>query len=196
MLKPMPWLGRSFHFGLEVGAFPMVIERLRGTHARAAELVNGVPEATLSARHQGAWSVKEHIGHLADLDELDQKRLDEFLARTPTLSAADMSNRKTDEAEHAQRPIWILLDQLRDERARLVGRLEALGPEEVELTARHPRLGVSMRVIDWAQFVAEHDDHHLAHARWVLSALRDAAGAEATTPAPGRVSAEEAAPRR
>jgi hypothetical protein len=177
MLKPMPWVGRSFHFALEVGAFPMVLERLRGTHARAVELVSNVAEATLAERYEGAWSVKEHMGHLADLDELDQKRLDEFLARVPSLSAADLSNRKTEAAEHAKRPIWILLDQLREDRAKLVDRLEALGPEEVELAALHPRLGVSLRVIDWAQFVAEHDDHHLAHARWVLSALRSGAAA-------------------
>src|SRR5688572_29204226 len=132
MIKPMPWVGRSFNFALEVGAFPMVLERLRGTPARAAALVNGLPEALLAQRHEGLWSVKEHIGHLADLDELDQKRLDEFLARLPSLSAADMTNRKTEEAAHAKRPIWILLDQLREDRGKLVERLEALGPEEIE----------------------------------------------------------------
>ena len=32
----------------------------------------------------------------------------------------------------------------------------------LERTARHPRLGTPMRLIDIAFFTAEHDDHHLA----------------------------------
>ncbi len=40
------------------------------------------------------------IKHLSDLDELDQRRLDEFLACASVLSAWDMANRKTEEAEH------------------------------------------------------------------------------------------------
>ena len=50
---------------------------------------------------------------------------------------------------------------------------KALRPEEIGWTAQHPRLEMALRLIDWAQFVAEHDDHHLAHARWVLSSLRE-----------------------
>ena len=173
MIKPMPWVGRTFSFGLPAGAFPMVVERLRGTPARAAELVSGLPEALLAQRYEGGWSVKEHVGHLADLDELDQRRLDEFLGGAPVLSPADMENRKTEDAEHWKRPIWIVLDQLREERAALVDRLDALRPEQIERTAQHPRLQMTLRLIDWAQFVAEHDDHHLAHARWVLASLRE-----------------------
>lgn len=37
-----------------------------------------------------------------------------------------------------------------------------------QATAVHPRLGVTVRLIDWAQFDADHDDHHLAAARMVL----------------------------
>ena len=40
------------------------------------------------------------IKRLSDLDELDQRRLDEFLACASVLSAWDMANRKTEEAEH------------------------------------------------------------------------------------------------
>jgi hypothetical protein len=32
----------------------------------------------------------------------------------------------------------------------------------IQRTALHPRLNVPMRVLDWAYFIAEHDDHHLA----------------------------------
>jgi hypothetical protein len=177
MIKPMPWVGRTFTFDLPVGAFPMVVERLRGTPARAAALVDGLPEALLATRHQDAWSAKEHIGHLIDLYELDQTRLDEFLARTPTLSAADMENVKTKEADHGQRPMWFLLDRLRQDREALVARLDDLSIGDVGVTAQHPRLKITLRLIDWACFVADHDDHHLAHARASIEALRAAEGA-------------------
>lgn len=168
MIAPGPWVGRTFAFDLPVTSFPMVLERLRGTPARAAALVSGVPEAALAVRPNGAWSAKDHIGHLTDLGELDDRRVAEFLARTPVLSAADMGNRRTWEAGHAERPIGALLDDLRVHREALVRRLDALTAEQVALTAEHPRLKRPLRLVDWAFFVAEHDDHHLAHARRAL----------------------------
>lgn len=177
MIKPMPWVGRSFTFDLPIGAFPMVVERLRGTPAHAAALVDGLLETLLATRYEGAWSVKDQLGHLTDLTELDQTRIDEFLARAPVLSAADMENVKTHEAGHGSRPTWFLLDRLRQEREALVARLDALTIEEIRLTAQHPRLQIPMRVIDWASFMADHDDHHLAHARAALLARRAPSGA-------------------
>jgi hypothetical protein len=47
----------------------------------------------------------------------------------------------------------------------LVRKLDALREEEVGISAVHPRLQTSIRIIDWIYFVAEHDDHHLATAR-------------------------------
>jgi hypothetical protein len=52
--------------------------------------------------------------------------------------------------------------------------LEPLTEAEIERRAVHPRLRIPVRLIDWAEFVADHDDHHLAAAR---AALRQAAGA-------------------
>jgi hypothetical protein len=80
VIEPIPWTSREFTFDLPVGAFP----------ARAAELVCGVPEKMLSHRMHGKWSVKEHLGHLVDLEELDQKRLREYLSCAAVLSPADI----------------------------------------------------------------------------------------------------------
>src|SRR5262245_46626221 len=126
------------------------------------------PETMLHKRRSCGWSVKEHLGHLSDLIELDMCRLDEFLSGAATLSAADVSNRRTEEANHRDIPIADLLSALSEHRQRLTLRLEKLTESEVGATAHHPRLGVPLRVIDWAQFVADHYDHHLAAARIVL----------------------------
>jgi uncharacterized damage-inducible protein DinB len=176
MIEPMPWTERRFAFDAPVGAFPSLVERLHGTPARAADLVAGCPDDVLAARLDGKWSVKEHLGHLADLATLDEKRLAEFLRRVEVLSAADVENRATEEANHRQAPIASILKKLREGRMELTGKLEALTLEEVSITALHPRLKKPMRLLDWVYFVAEHDDHHLAKARYTM--LR--AGARAT----------------
>jgi hypothetical protein len=168
MIAPIKWLERSWTFDLPAAAFPAILERLRGTPARAADLVSGVPESVLGRRLDG-WSIKEHIGHLDDLHALDEARLGEFAASVPVLSAADMGNERTEAAGHNARPVREILDQLRRHRASLVDRMDALSLDDVQATSQHPRLKRPVRLIDWAYFVAEHDDHHLVQARRVLN---------------------------
>ena len=164
----MPWTERTFNFDFPVGVFPGIVERLRGTPARIADLIEDVPHNMLIRRIRDKWSVNEHIGHLIDLDELDHTRLDEFLAGAGTLSAADMTNRRTKEAGYNDVAAATILEFLRARRTDLVKRLEELSEEQIARTALHPRLQVPMRVVDWAYFIAEHDDHHLARIRELI----------------------------
>jgi uncharacterized damage-inducible protein DinB len=161
-MKRTKWFEREFEFNLPVGVFPCVVERLRGTPARLEEVVRALPPRVLTARRGDAWSIQEHVGHLVDLDELHEGRLEDYARRLETLRPADLSNRKTYEAGHNDAVLENLLASFRAARMRFVGRLEALSEEEVAVRALHPRLGQPMRVIDMALFVAEHDDHHLA----------------------------------
>jgi xanthine dehydrogenase iron-sulfur cluster and FAD-binding subunit A len=78
------------------------------------------------------------------------------------LTAADMTNRLTHEANHNARDFSDVLADFRKERAGFVRKLEAFQDETVARTALHPRLKKPMRVADFAFFVAEHDDHHVA----------------------------------
>jgi hypothetical protein len=48
--------------------------------------------------------------------------------------------------------------------------LELLTEEQIMRTAVHARLQRSLRVLDWMYFIAQHDDHRLAHGRGVLAA--------------------------
>jgi hypothetical protein len=66
----MPWFSRSWEFHLPAGAFPAVLERLRGTPSRAAALVQGQPRRDASVRRGDTWSAR-NIRHLDDLHELD-----------------------------------------------------------------------------------------------------------------------------
>ena len=160
-MNRLKWVERKFHFDLPVGVFPSIVERLRGTPARLEELVRSFPAELLTERPEGAWSVKEQVGHLLDLDELHEGRLDDYDTGAATLRPADVENRKTHEAGHNSRPVEDLLAEFRAARTRFVEKLEAMDEVALARTALHPRLQQPMRVVDLAFFVAEHDDHHL-----------------------------------
>ncbi|HVG28428.1 MAG TPA: DinB family protein [Pyrinomonadaceae bacterium] len=156
------WVEREFTLGLPAWMFPNVIERLRGTPARVAEMTRGLAPEVLSRRDGERWSIQEHVGHLLDLGWLDLARVEDFEAGREVLTAADMTNRKTHEADHNSRDFADVLARFHAERADFVRRLEAFDEEAVARTSLHPRIKRPMRPADFAYFVAEHDDHHLA----------------------------------
>lgn len=162
MIKRIDWLQREFAFNLPVGMFPYVVERLRGAPPRAADRVRSLPREVLTRREGDDWSIQENIGHLLDLEALWLGRLDDFEAGLSVLRAADMTNRKTHEADHNSRSIDELLEAFRAEREKLVRRLETYDEAFVARAVIHPRLEKEMRVLDLALFTAEHDDYHLA----------------------------------
>ena len=158
----MKWFDRKFDFGLPVWMALNLLARLRGTPARIEELVHGLESGKLVARYDDAWSIQEQVGHLLDLESLWYGRVDDIFADVEVMRPADLKNRKTHEANHNARGIGELLAAFREDREKLVGRLEALESSDFERGARHPRLEQPMRLLDLMEFVAEHDDHHLA----------------------------------
>ncbi|MFL5734009.1 MAG: hypothetical protein ACJ78Q_12520, partial [Chloroflexia bacterium] len=104
MITSTHWFEKEFDFNLPVEAFPGVVERLRGTPARLEEMVRSYPPGILAMRDGDEWSIQEHIGHLSDLEELHEGRLDDYEAGGSVLKAADLQNRKTYEANHNARP--------------------------------------------------------------------------------------------
>jgi len=162
-----PWFGRTFEFTFPVEQHPNLCARLRGTPARLEEIVRGVPRGVLILKPSDKWSAQEHAGHLLDLEPLWRARVDDFVAGGDTLSAADLRNRKTDEANHNLRDVRDILVEFRAARRRLLDRVSALPSDAFARTMLHPRLKQPMRLVDHLFFAAEHDDHHLA----VISAL-------------------------
>jgi hypothetical protein len=102
------------------------------------------------------------------LEPFDAKRLREFLDRVAVLSPADIGSRVTEKALYRETPIEDIVRKLYTGRNALIQKFEQLTNEDLVIAAIHPRLQKPMRLLDWAYFVAEHDDHHLAHARYVI----------------------------
>jgi hypothetical protein len=162
MSEKLKWGQRTFAFNFPVEVYPEMIERVRGTPARLEDRVKAVVPKFLTRRDGERWSIQENAGHLLDLESLVSRRLDEDLAGATVLHAADMSNRKTFEADHNRASIDSILSGFRRERTKLVDRLDNLDPEVFSAVAHHPRLDVPMRLVDMIFFQAEHDDYHLA----------------------------------
>ena len=132
-----------------------VLDRLHGPITAMTTAGAHVSEACRVHDRRLAWLRRLWEFLRVRLDQRDDAVLG------PVLRAADMTNRKTHEGGHNERPIAELLHEFRRERERFVARLDAWDESLVSLTALHPRLNQPLRVIDLAFFIAEHDDHHL-----------------------------------
>jgi uncharacterized damage-inducible protein DinB len=166
------WFDREFAFPDGPETHPSARSRLRGAPARVEEATRGLDRALLTRRLDGTWSIQENAGHLLDLEPLWAGRLDELLSGAETLRAADLANRKTDEARHNEAELADLLARFREARLAFVRRLDELSLDDFGRTALHPRLKQPMRLIDHLVFVAEHDDHHLARIEEISSGAR------------------------
>jgi uncharacterized damage-inducible protein DinB len=162
MTAVKPWFERKFDFSFPTEIAPSVAIRLRGTPARMEELLRDVPEERLTRKEGGKWSAKEHAGHLLDVEPLWMARITDFSSDSDELTAADLSNRKTHEANHNARPIAQILSEFRTARASLLAGVDPVETRSFGRSKLHPRLKMPMRLIDHLFFVAEHDDHHLA----------------------------------
>jgi uncharacterized damage-inducible protein DinB len=163
MTRVANWFERRFEFSFPVELYPNLCVRLRGTPVRLEELVRGCQREILVRRPQpDKWSAQEHAGHLLDIESLWMNRVDDYLAGRSELTVADLSNRKTHEANHNVRPLADILADFRNARLRLVDRVRESQPEMFARAMIHPRLKKPMRLVDHLYFAAEHDDHHLA----------------------------------
>ena len=156
------WVKRKFKFDLPPEMFPLVIERLRGTPARLEDKTASLSEDILKHKDGDAWSILETVGHLGNVEVLWHGRIDDFHAGLEEFRPANITNTVTTEANHNEADVKTLLKAFRGERERLVARFDKMTLEQVSRSAYHRRLDVNMRLIDLAEFIAEHDDHHLS----------------------------------
>ena len=164
-MRRTPWFERRFQPIDDNGRLPGILERLDGTPARVVALLQ--TRGAAGAAPPG-WSAAQELGHLIDLEPLWLARVHDIVDGRQELTVADLSNRATHEGGHDRWPLDVLAGRFEAARKRLVAALRALTPSDLDLAARHPRLGTPMRVVDLAYFVAEHDDHHLVRLRELL----------------------------
>jgi uncharacterized damage-inducible protein DinB len=153
----MKWFERSFTFGLPAGMLPFCLERLEGTLPRIEQKVRGVSSQVLSHQPGGKWSVKQTLGHLAEVDEIALMRIEEMINGVAVMSPAVFEPKQNYNAMEIDQVIALFAGA----RRKNLDRYRLLTEQELIRSSLHPRLKVKMTPVDLAWFDAEHDDHHL-----------------------------------
>lgn len=161
MEKRQKWFDKKFQFELLQEKYDIVLNQLIETPEKITLLISSLPEDILSKRVKDKWSIKENIGHLIDLEELHDARIDDFIDGKQMLRSADLKNKKTEKADHNSKKLEELLEQFKKVRENFVERLKVLDKKVLANSSIHPRLNQTMRPIDMAKFVLEHDEHHI-----------------------------------
>jgi uncharacterized damage-inducible protein DinB len=156
------WIERSFQFGISPELASNLLERIGGTPARLEEKLSGGDRPLTARPAPDKWSVQEHAGHLWDVEALWLTRFEEYQRGVQTLTAAEMTGRKTWQADHNDSSLEAILAGFRAARTGIAGLLEKCPADYFRRTARHPRLDKVITPVDLMFFIAEHDDHHLA----------------------------------
>lgn len=162
MVTQTQWTNLQFNFDAPAGKYPALVERLAGTPVRLSEKLLNISIMILPQPYNNGWSIQEHAGHLTDLEYLLQQRLDDYENNATVLTAADMTNKKTYEANYNDVDVKTILKNFKTARQQTLERLNSYNEDMVLRSAQHPRLNTPMRLIDLVHFFAEHDDHHLA----------------------------------
>lgn len=176
-MQRLPWIERKFQLDVPAGWLHNIIARLSGTESRLRHITHGRPDAVLESKANGKWSIKEHIGHLDDLERLHLQRIGDFENHREELSLWDVTNSATENANHNEEDVQNLIASFAIKRNELIERLRNLDDETHRFRSTHPRLHIPMKPVDMASFVAEHDDHHIAT---MLSILQTRHGYEDT----------------
>ncbi|MEQ1585487.1 MAG: DinB family protein [Cyclobacteriaceae bacterium] len=165
-MKILPWFERDLSFGRPIEMLPFYLERLEGTMIRVQSKVHGIPDEILSFKPDNKWSVKEHIGHLAEVDEIALKRIDEMVAEKEVMSPAVFEPQN-----YNPWPIDKVVELFCTRRKSNLEKYSSLSPSSLFKSSLHPRLKLKMTPVDLAWFDAEHDDHHLVKMTEIIRTL-------------------------
>lgn len=166
-MNTLKWFDRKMTFGLPKEMLPFYLERLDGTLARLEKKVSGVPDSVLSSKPDGKWSVKQHIGHLSEVDGIANRRIREMLDGVPEMSPAVFEPQ-----DYNPWPMNRVLEQFREQRKANLDAYKAIPESGLLRSSLHPRLKVMMTPVDLAWFDAEHDDHHLVKINEIISTFQ------------------------
>jgi hypothetical protein len=159
----LPWFERNLKFGHEPRMLPFFLERLEGTIIRLEYKVKNIDDSILSKKFNGKWSVKENIGHLAEVDEIANKRVDEMIRGIGVMSPAVFEPK-----DYNPWSIEKVLAFFKETRSGNLKKYKMLSEDQIQRSSLHPRLKVQMTPVDLAWFDAEHDDHHLVKINEIL----------------------------
>jgi hypothetical protein len=126
-----------------------------------SRLVEGLSEdATSQTPGGGAWSIRDHVAHFSDTQDMLDTRMELMLKQdNPELTAIAVYEFATDEERHSS-STHAMLATFRAKRARCVARMEALPLKDLWRSGRHPEFG-QLTILRQAAYLAFHEQTHL-----------------------------------
>src|SRR5687767_2882365 len=115
-----PWAQRKFSFAHPPWMLADFVERLRGALPRLDALLVGVDDSRARLQLDGKWSIAQNIGHLSDVEELWQERLEDLKRGRKTYTPAVPSRFQELAKHHQERPIAETLREFKSRRSDLV----------------------------------------------------------------------------
>ena len=161
MIDRQKWIDHNFNLGIAVGWSKNIMSRLVYTEILLKHYVKNLTNGQLAQRTDNHWSIKEHIGHLSDLESLWLNRFEQFEQGLPELVAADMANQKTEKSNHNVLDIEVLIENFKINRQILLNKVKLFSEKTQNHMAFHPRIKTMMKPVDLLFFIAEHDNHHI-----------------------------------
>jgi len=100
-----PWAQRKFSFGHPPWMLADFGERLRGALPRLDALLVGLDDSRARLQLEGKWSIAQNIGHLSDVEELWQERLEDLKKGMETYAPAVASRFQELAKRHQERSV-------------------------------------------------------------------------------------------
>ena len=94
-------------------------------------------------------------------------RVDDMLDGRETMREADLTNQPTIAANFNSQKIDAIVSEFQRQRTAMIQKLRELSVAQWSATSLHPRLMSQMRIVDLCQFIADHDDYHMARIRYL-----------------------------
>jgi hypothetical protein len=140
---------------------PELADALEAGIAVLERFVRGIPEDRLHRRRgERAWTVYEHLAHLAVVQPVMARRLRQFVREERPVIAPFNPDDSPRSGREARRPVGELLSAFREWRTRQVETVRSAGPEVWTRTGVHPEYDAYTFEI-LARHILAHDGAHL-----------------------------------
>lgn len=137
-----------------------LVDLLRSEIGETLSLVHGIPEERASHRYApGKWSIKEVLGHMADVERIMSYRMLRIARGDTTPLAGFDENAYVPMANFEARSLASLAKEFEQVRRATVAFLEHLDPDAGVRRGTANNLEISARAI--AYIIAGHERHHV-----------------------------------
>ncbi len=139
------------------------IELIESGPAMIASAVKGVPADVLDFKPgAGKWSIREVVGHLADVEILYGYRLRQMIADEKPVIAPIDQDAWAEKLRYAEADLAETLERYRVDRRETVRLLRQLRPGDLKRGAFHPERNKIVTIEDLIGMMAGHEPNHHA----------------------------------